>query len=361
MDRGEVLDYLPEREQHVAAGSMFGWSYAMLMGLAEEPLDRMTGSTPAECVDPINENSWRCQGYGAASCSIFPCLRTYESNVTNGLLHERIVGLETQALESPSGAGFWFDDLTPVHAVLNVSCINEDDRRILRGWHYRLDVERTWLPYGLGVSPNKLHRKSAPDTERGFIERGFLYVVPHDFTDHLRNFLGRQHSGDLFGTELLGPQRSMIGMQGSQRLEAMWNNGDFSFERTSSLFENMTLSLTNYLRANPGKPWRATHVRKTDTKPNATKEDDGNHYDVTGLYLPAIGQAWTTTFVVLRAFGECFDMEYPTVLAVSLVYLNMGAVELLRREQATSRIVHTYLPHPLRALLLLSPALPAVL
>ncbi|CAK1366702.1 unnamed protein product [Cercospora beticola] len=282
----------------VATNFVIDDSYYVLIGLAEKPWDRNTGKAPEECTDTTNDNTWRCQGYGAAKCSISPCLRTYNSTVINGRLHEQLVGLETEALKSSDGR--WFDEHAYVQAALNLSCINEDDRVLLRNRSYDLDIEGVWLPYNFtsrrqGDTRNSwdiLKDKASP--ERGFIERGCVYVVDYDFTRYLYAWLQGQHSGSLSGLESSGDQRAMIAMNGSQLLESIWNHGDFSLERTGMLFDNMTLSSTNYMRTNPGSPWRTTHVRLNGIKPNATEEMNDDYVDAAGLYLPTFGQAWAT-------------------------------------------------------------------
>lgn len=44
---------------------------------------------------------------------------------------------------------------------------------------------------------------------------------------------------------------SINSFQGSQLLQLIYNYGNFSFERTESLLNNISLSLTNYMRLNP--------------------------------------------------------------------------------------------------------------
>ncbi|GIZ48271.1 hypothetical protein CKM354_001133900 [Cercospora kikuchii] len=296
-------------------------SYVVLIGLAENPWNRNNGDTPAECADPANGKLWRCQGYGAASCSLFPCLRTYHSTVTNGLLHEELVELESEALKSSLSP--WFDRATYVQAVLNLSCINDDDRAILRNRSYDLDNEIAWLPYNL-TSGERFTETDEPlsipfnpditdPMERGLIDRGCLFAVPSDYQERLMWYFHLFHTRSLNVTEVPDASGYRVNgqMKGSQIQQFVWNDGDFSMERTESLFDNITLSLTNALRTNPGPLWRATHVREGGYKPEATAENDTNYIDVTSLYLPAVGQAWTTK--------TCARIRWPWLILPAIV------------------------------------------
>jgi hypothetical protein len=40
------------------------------------------------CEDVQKNNTWECRGYGAAKCSIQPCVRTYTANIESSQLHE---------------------------------------------------------------------------------------------------------------------------------------------------------------------------------------------------------------------------------------------------------------------------------
>jgi hypothetical protein len=57
------------------------------------PLDPATGKEPAGCDTTMQSKNmpWRCRGYGAAKCSLYPCIRTYQANMTNGKFVETVV------------------------------------------------------------------------------------------------------------------------------------------------------------------------------------------------------------------------------------------------------------------------------
>ncbi|PPJ51595.1 hypothetical protein CBER1_08479 [Cercospora berteroae] len=346
-------------DQCVATGAMSGGSYTLLIPLAERPRDLNTGSAPAECTYATNAKSWRCQGYGAASCSITPCLRTYNSTITNGVLHEQLIGLETEILKATPGIWHgsadaferytWLDSYTAVQAALSLSCVNEDDRAMLRNRGYDLSTEDTWLPYNLTDKATFWEYVREPNSdspnialmERGFIDRGCLYVFPYDFTPYLRKFLGELHSGELIGSGSFLATKAMAGMNGSQILQSVWNYGYFSLERTASLFDNMTLSLSKYLRTNPGTPSRATHVREDWSDDSSITEHDDDYIDVTTFYLPAIGQAWTTK--------TCARIRWPWLIlpAIVTIFTLVFYVGVLISALALPEDVRTWKTSPL--------------
>ena len=96
------------------------------------------GSTSAQ-------NSWRCRGYGAASCSITPCVKLYSSNVTLGILEEVLLDVSQEAeWDSPNGLDI---------ATVDLTCLSPQERQglVKAGYHIR-DGQR-WLGYNITVSP----------------------------------------------------------------------------------------------------------------------------------------------------------------------------------------------------------------
>lgn len=68
------------------------------------------------------------------------------------------------------------------------------------------------------------------------------------------NYMVEQWEGTLVGRWAFGsPDATTISVfEGSQILQSLYNFGDFGFERTQSLFKDVSDSFTNYMRSNPG-------------------------------------------------------------------------------------------------------------
>lgn len=60
--------------------------------LSDLRLDPTTGANLTWCDDRIgSDDDWRCRGYGAARCSLFPCVRTYNTTVNAGSVTEILI------------------------------------------------------------------------------------------------------------------------------------------------------------------------------------------------------------------------------------------------------------------------------
>lgn len=106
--------------------------------------DPTIGDNITKCGD-INhdlENEWYCRGYGAARCTMFPCIREYEVSVTAGVVSETMIRhtpFETPRSVSPDSG--WNE---PV-AFVNTSCLSPEQRSKLV--HEGYSVGQSWLRY----------------------------------------------------------------------------------------------------------------------------------------------------------------------------------------------------------------------
>ncbi|CZT18695.1 uncharacterized protein RCC_04539 [Ramularia collo-cygni] len=270
--------------------------FTVLIGLPGTPTDPSTGLAPTGCDSQAANQTWRCQGYAAASCAAFPCIRTYSANVTNGVLHEEIINTDQTALSSSSGT--WFDRFSEVYGALDLSCLTDEERDTLRGRNYTWDASASFLSYNITSAADQKQRKgydigkASTTLEQGFVDRGCLYVVDGDFNDSLQSFIGA-FGGNLTG--MVGDATKILrSLNGSPVMQSIFNYGDYSLEHTSSLFDNITTSLSNYMRRNPGSP---DMVRKSYTF-NYDPSPNGNSSSVSleaGTLMRSIpGQSWTT-------------------------------------------------------------------
>lgn len=297
--------------------------FKVLIGLPGTPTDPSTGVAPTGCEDQATNQTWRCQGYAAASCSVFPCIRTYSANVTNGVLREKVIETERDVFRS--SRGYWFDWLTRAYAALDLSCVNDEERDELRRRNYTVNTEDRWLSYNISVGVDYRNAetydvgKSSGDFEQGLVDRGCLYTMDQDFDSSLQTFMGA------FGGDLTGvagdASRQLRSLNGSQVLQTIYNYGNFSLEHTSSLFENMTTSLTNYMRSNPGN---SDLVQKIWTY-NWTKPDNAPTSSFSlkagSLMIPAQGQSWTTKTCVRVSWPW---LALPTALALLTLVFFVG-------------------------------------
>lgn len=225
-------------------------------------MDPVTLAPPAGCDDMATNQTWRCQGYGAAECSLVPCIRTYTANITNGVMQETITG-EHDAF----GKGTWPSGST-VAAAVQLSCLEDSDRALLRKANYTLESPTDWMAYNMTNGGNGEVRISARASnpyidpfllELGEFEnktaaRGCMWAIQEDFADALNSYLVETASGDVTSIiqKSTASTKRLYQVTGSQLLQNIYNYGTFSFQRTESIFQNMSLSVTNHMRTTPG-------------------------------------------------------------------------------------------------------------
>ena len=71
---------------------------------SENGLDPFTGEPMGDCHTNLTSN-WRCRGYGAARCWMYPCVRSYKLDITNGA----VTKLETNytTMETLATIPYW--------------------------------------------------------------------------------------------------------------------------------------------------------------------------------------------------------------------------------------------------------------
>lgn len=85
----------------------FGVDLGVIYGMSEDSIYHHEPTNPQQnltgCDDASSNNTWYCRGYGAATCLIQPCLKTYSAGVQAGRLNDTsrtyrpCVGLEILA------------------------------------------------------------------------------------------------------------------------------------------------------------------------------------------------------------------------------------------------------------------------
>lgn len=251
-------DQVRSSQRDLGAAAWDGSSGEILLGMPGHPMDPATREPPSGCDSEEDESTWRCQGYGAANCSFVPCVRTYAGRVLNGDFVETIV----DATPLPAGS----DSMRQVYgrflvAALDTTCITAAERDALVSAGISIDPTETLVPYNIynATDPNTQADEgsdhNATDNiailERGFMDRGCVYAMDVFFQNGLYQHLRGTMNGSLqLGTDSYGRFSSF---DGSQFLQLIYNYGNFSLERTESLMHNISLSLTNHMRLNPGQ------------------------------------------------------------------------------------------------------------
>ncbi|KAK4500896.1 hypothetical protein PRZ48_009088 [Zasmidium cellare] len=218
------------------------------------PLDPATGEQPSGCNDAATNNTWRCEGYGAANCTIYPCVRTYNATMNNGALKETLL-----AQTPNSDITFGMPRSSTSMTTINATCLTPKQRGFLAAQGYPINASTEFVPYNLSGQPSTLdaipkwvsNDTELNDFEKAAQKQGCMYIIEHGFVQGLLPYLNRVSSGNLTGDwDTYGGAMAMF--EGPQMLQTLYNFGDYGFNRTESLFQNISESLTKHMRTHSG-------------------------------------------------------------------------------------------------------------
>ena len=107
-------------------------------------------------------------GVGAASCSLFPCVRTYTAKVEGGRFNETLLSVAKNWLYAPNSID--------MAATVNVKCLNANDRKSLIDAGYEIEG-KSWVPYNITVDGVSGNYSTGSDIEstNGTVSRECIY------------------------------------------------------------------------------------------------------------------------------------------------------------------------------------------
>lgn len=239
------------------AGKNF-WSDGVWSGVGTDPTN---GDHITNCSD-INfdpEKEWSCRGYGAARCTIFPCIREYEVAVIAGVVSETMIGhtpFETPRNMS-SGRG-WNEPVV----FVNTSCLSPEERSNLV--HEGYSVAQSWLRYNYPWNATSAYSDgeetmpydTVPVSEypvtmdaRGctYMFGPYLDLTLQIFFEKIKFFdaivAGAENSCD-------SVNRCFGSFSGPIELQTLYNSSKVSFASINRTFDSIVTGFTNYMRQN---------------------------------------------------------------------------------------------------------------
>ena len=186
--------------------------------------------------------SWRCRGYGAASCRIDPCVKTYEATITAGSLEEKIV--DVSPLEA-WGDGSLDGSLSGrTFTTLDVACLSSKDRENLQAANYTISDNQKWLAYNL--TWNISDALSSSEFPQSLVSNGCLYGYNYVAHNSLWGFQSQIFVDAVNG--FFGKGASPTAFNGPQIQQQIFNWGNISYQRVAETFANISDSLTVHVR-----------------------------------------------------------------------------------------------------------------
>ncbi|MCJ1461150.1 hypothetical protein MMC28_011532 [Mycoblastus sanguinarius] len=228
-----------------------GLSYSPLrvefiVGKQGAVVDIVTGQPPTGCETETTNKTWRCQGYGAASCSLIPCVSTYTSAITAGEFQETSLP-EDNSISWGSGLGGEVEGTPPLLGMVDITCLSAQERQGLSEAGYQVNSSTRWLPYNITFNPQPNTTSSALFPE-SMLAHECVYAIDMVITGSLwSDYLGTFFEGTVIGDGVDGLSTSLAG---PQNLQTIYNYGNVSFAQVNSTFSNISDSISNYLRQN---------------------------------------------------------------------------------------------------------------
>lgn len=92
-----------------------------------------TTSFRHDCNTTTAKRTWRCRGYSATRCELYPCIRTYTATMHNGRLEDKLVSTFSDWGDGwmTYGSGADLESGAEVSAILDTNCINRHERKSL--------------------------------------------------------------------------------------------------------------------------------------------------------------------------------------------------------------------------------------
>jgi hypothetical protein len=222
-------------------------------GYTQKRLDPTTNAPIPGCDDPATNNTWRCRGYGAASCSFNPCVRTYKASVTAGRLNESMVDHSDPRL-------YWGfpKDLTKNHrgrsfirGIIDTRCISSEENNKLTSLGYVVDPQSRWLPYNLTFDGDfNVSQTVPPDAPfpQSLLAHKCLYMISQSFTlGFFQYFLSSLLDGTVTGQ---ATGTVAVGFDGPQVPLHIYNFSHNDFDTIDGIFSNAASVLTMHIREN---------------------------------------------------------------------------------------------------------------
>ncbi|KAI2466416.1 hypothetical protein F4781DRAFT_424059 [Annulohypoxylon bovei var. microspora] len=155
-DKGTVAFTLPSSNLSATAGTT-----TFVMGASWYGIQAILGWRVNGTTNPLSDTPWGKRGFGAAECSVDPCVRSYTGTVKGGRFTETLVSISVT----------WDPDDFEDDSV-DVSCLNSSEIQELHNAGYNFDPQKTaWLKLNgirTTVRPECLYRAIGPQVSNLF-------------------------------------------------------------------------------------------------------------------------------------------------------------------------------------------------
>ncbi|KAI9840381.1 MAG: hypothetical protein M1838_004080 [Thelocarpon superellum] len=236
----------------------------------------LTNIYSGNCSTKQENATWPCMGHGAASCTLSPCVRSYQAAINNGKLEETVVS---------TSAEWARDNALESSVTLDVDCLSPAVRKSLIDVGYTINASTRWLGYmgndtfGNGTMAITNGTGSLPNIS---IPDACTYAIYEQTSTSLGYFTSTFFNG----TVTQSPESSYdYATTGSVQLQKFFNDGNVSLGYINDTFADIADSMTAYIRQS--------------TRPARTGHSLFDQHRV----APAVGQVWQANTCVRVQWG----------------------------------------------------------
>ncbi|KAJ2981404.1 hypothetical protein NUW58_g6695 [Xylaria curta] len=158
------------------------------------PYDPNNQGDRAGCDNAATNNTWWCRQYGAAKCSLQPCVRSYTANVDGGRLTETLIGQSDTNMTWGYGESAATEGLVRLQnflGVVDTQCINDAERQGLVAAGYKIDDKVRWLPYNLTFNP-RIDTPVDAAFPQSLLAHECLFTIDAEFNNDIWTFVLNQ-------------------------------------------------------------------------------------------------------------------------------------------------------------------------
>ncbi|KAJ8070712.1 hypothetical protein OCU04_001083 [Sclerotinia nivalis] len=238
----------------------------ILIPRAIDPVNRFdpnTGVSWTDCNTAVALDTWRCRGYGAAVCSLQPCVRNYNATINGTQLNEQII--------SSSGASRWglvtekideFGNLDSWIGMIDTHCLTEEENEILRRQGYKIDGSSQWLAFKRSIVSSHTEENlvsSLLSNHCLYLMKNIMWPWDGSFV-YWNEVLGDNFWGDV-ENESSGVSDGLVNLDdptGPSMMVDLYNNGYIDFKDVQETFSNIS-DITS--------AWIRTHGNSTYSDP----------------------------------------------------------------------------------------------
>lgn len=204
-----------------------------------------------QCNGSYSGDLWHCRGYGAAECILYPCVNTYTASVSAGSFVEDQTGVypadftwginqgdETNERVDGPNSPFVYNMTEDGQTLLDIDCLDQTQQQALIDMGYTIPTDSDWI---------WLDSWNGTFDEEHNISFCLYSLDPGVIMPWLRS----RFVGDLNFYEISSDNEWVYSKQGPEFLQAAYENVRFDFSDIQGALDNISVSLTNYVRANP--------------------------------------------------------------------------------------------------------------